>query len=174
MYQKGLSILLFRAFIFTCLLLSGCGFSPLYKHNETENENLSAHFSALDIQASDTRIHQQLRNLLLEQIDVHKQNNEKRYILSFDIEVSETPLGLRNDHAPARHILRIKTSYMLKNTLTQKIIDHGFVVKQSQYPTDQSGFVNRLAREKAMSYNLHNVRNHIYRRLARIFYQTQH
>lgn len=168
MYPRKLSILLFKTFLFTTLLLplSNCGFQPLYQKAEPGVQgNYSADLGLIEIALIPEREGQYLRNAILDQTQAY-QTDYIPYILKISLEFDEDDLGLKEDKTPTRTFISVIATYKLVNKADGFVITEGRISKHGQYQQDLSGFNKRLNRKKEIENLLIAIRDQMVRRMV--------
>jgi LPS-assembly lipoprotein len=133
-------LFLLSAFLIS-LLVSGCGFQPLYSQTNT----LAGNASVLDhvwIEQIPDADGLELRNALIDRFYHHGSPNDPRYILKVRLILSTRDLAIRKNDTTTRAQLVFRADYQLVDTETRQIIDSGntraigsYNILSSQYTT---------------------------------------
>ena len=93
-------------------LLTGCGFEPIY--GSAGPSNISAELSTIRVAPIKDRIGQQLRNLLLDQINPIGSPREPKYNLTVQISESKQELAIKKTDVSTRANLTFTAKFQLK------------------------------------------------------------
>lgn len=99
------------------LLLSGCGFRPLYVPSEQAcSEDIHQAFSLIKIKSIPDRMGLQLRNALLDLLNPYGEPKTSKYILQVSIQENKSGFGFRKDATPKRSRLNYLFHFSLIDT----------------------------------------------------------
>ena len=142
------------------VLMSGCGFQPLYRHSATSHNTLKE-LSLIRIAPIEDRIGQKLRNFLQDNITPLGKPNNPSYELLVQINKTRNNLVLLNDATSTFAKVTLHASYRLIDFATRKTLSSGdvtaktgFIITESEYANIQAetGTTSRAARE--LSYDI--------------------
>ncbi len=114
-----LSVLPLLAIVAVGLLLTACGYRPLYGN---QGKVTAAGMETVKIGLIENRTGQILRNLLLDQVNPNGEPIDPEYSLSVSLRESRQDLGLRKDETATRANLIITASYQLTKNGHEKPI----------------------------------------------------
>ncbi|MBR5130467.1 MAG: hypothetical protein IKV03_04515 [Alphaproteobacteria bacterium] len=110
-----------RIFILMGLFFtSACGFSPLYRTNETKTTDLTAQIAIQPIANYDGYL---MENYLNDGLNLSKINDTKTYVLSVSLNdpvISEQ--NIQNDNFSSRDRMTLTAEYSLKNIKTNEVV----------------------------------------------------
>jgi LPS-assembly lipoprotein len=162
----------FAAGMAILLLLSGCGFQPVYgTRNATTGNEASAELTKVRIGNIPDRSGQYLRNSLIDRMQPHGQEKELAYRL--DIVLSETLVnfGIQRDATATRGQLRLASTYSLKDT-SGKVLLTETIRASPAFNILESEFGTVLSSDDARERGLRQMADEITMRLSLYFRQT--
>ena len=144
-----------------CLILSACGFQPLYGSKGAEN--IISDFSNIQISPTNGRTGQMLSNELRHLLNPLREPIKAEYRLITDITVSIQSLAVKKTALATRSNLTIKSVYSLIDTTNQKVLNNGnnnitvsYNIFSSQYATiaAEKNAIKRAIKELAQDIRL--------------------
>ena len=140
------------ALALTCsiVLLSGCGFAPLYRH-QSDLVTLFSHFSAIEIAPIESRLGQKLRNHLQDKLTPNGKPSEPLYRLIITINETRSDVGTLKDATSTFAKITLRAQYKLKNLNKEQIVTSGTTVAATGFNITQSEYVNIQAENGAKS-----------------------
>ncbi len=144
------------------IVLSGCGFKPLYGRSEAQALSPVDHMAAIRIAPLADRIGQQLHNLLRDRLNPYGQPRDPAYRLDVEINEARQELGIRKDETATRANLILSASFTLGELESERVLLQGrtssvnsFNILTNQFATD---FSEADARERALRELSDNIR----------------
>lgn len=154
------------------LLLTACGFTPLYK-KEAVTEPMAAFLAAIDVSSAQNRVDQQIRIALEDRLQ--GEGAEKFYTLNFTHTEQPIPIGIESDGTISRWNLFVETSYTLTRKADHKELDKGLVRVITSYNVITADFATYMAERDALKRAATESAEEIRSRLITAFYrQTPH
>lgn len=98
-----------------CLLLAGCGFTPIYGAHGNTNEPVSRALSRVAIASIPDRQGQLLRNHLIDRMYFSGRPARPEATLNVALRSTETDLGIQKDATASRRQLNVWTDYTLSD-----------------------------------------------------------
>ena len=140
------------ALALTCsiVLLSSCGFAPLYRH-QSDSAGLFSHFAAIEIASIESRRGQKLRNRLQDRLTPDGQPSEPLYKLIITINVTRNDVVILKDATSTFAKITLRAQYRLKNLNKAQIVTSGTTVATTGFNITQSEYVNIQAENGAQS-----------------------
>lgn len=159
--------------IFILLLLSSCGFKPMYGQN-SENGALLAQVMAniqideiKNVNGRQERLSQLLHNNLLDRISpLSSDGSATTYILNANYDVEERGYGIREDESVTLQNLKLTVAFRLIDAASDDIIMDGTARAIVTYDLVQSDFSNKIARETSLSRLSEEAANQIITRIG--------
>lgn len=149
------------------LVLSGCGFQPLYG-TRTAGSATTAELASVSVAQQSTRLGQLIRNEILSTIAPVGQQMEPRYILEL-LPVAAEEVVIRDfDTGVLRRSFRVEAAYRLVGTTGAELYT-GRAFAQASYDRTDTPFSNMQARISAEERAAREVGADISTRLAAFF-----
>lgn len=104
------------------MLVSACGFTPIYGPHDLENESVVTSMNNIAINNIPNRYGQILRNHLIDRLYTKGRPTNPSLRLSVTIKAKETDLAIQKDSTASRRELSLWSSYSLKNLKGQKLV----------------------------------------------------
>ena len=146
------------------LLLSGCGFTPMYgeaAHGDSAAQELN--FVAID--NIPDRPGQELRNLLIDRFYVDGRPEKTIYRLQIALTSTEAELGIQSDGTSTRTQLSLTAKYTLLDN-QDKMVLSGIARSLVSYSILNAQYGTLVARQDALSRGLSQVSQEITNRLG--------
>ena len=150
------------------LVLSGCGFRPLYGTAGT-NHHLSDQLAQIRIETIPDRTGQQLWNFLLDRLNPNGQPARPLYYLIVTINIARTDLGIERDKTATRAILALTAYYRLVDRTKKTILVKGSTHSTNSFNIVASDFATLSAETGAIKRASRDVSENIKTRLALYF-----
>lgn len=127
----------------TCLILAGCGFTPLYA-----TPGVSAGLSGVQVVAPQGRVGELLRGELEDTMgrDV---GSRPLYHLELTYEQARIGRGLRSDNTVSRYELELPVTYRLIETATGGVVKAGRVEAEVTYDSVDAPYASIAAQQDA-------------------------
>ena len=140
------------ALALTCsiVLLSSCGFAPLYRH-QSDSAGLFSHFAAIEIAPIESRLGQKLRNHLQDKLTPDGKPSEPLYKLIITINDTRNDVVILKDATSTFAKITLRARYKLKNLNKAQIVTSGTTVATTGFNITQSEYVNIQAENGAQS-----------------------
>lgn len=160
--RRNFAILLAAA----ALLLSGCGYRPLYG-TSADHAGVSAMMASVAIPPAETRLGQLIRNDLLS--TMKGGNGDDRYTLI--LKPAEKTTGVIEKPQPSitRQAVHVTVSYDLIERATGETVHSGKTFSQASYDVVRQPFADMQAQTNATERAAHEVAADIRTRLAAYF-----
>lgn len=161
-----------RAF-FLCavLLLTGCGFSPLYgTRHDTGAAAVGSGFDAIFIANIPDRQGQYLRNALIDRLYAHGRPAAPRYTLTIaPVNQKKRDLDITKSASATRAQLRLDTTMTLSDNVDGKVLLKRDLLAITSYNILQSQFTTRVSQDDAQRSGLDDLARQIEQQLALYF-----
>jgi len=163
--------------ILASLIVSACGFRPLYGKHGAGTFPAEQYLARIDIAQINDRIGQQLRNNLLSRLSPKGVADKPLYSLNITIAESIANLGVKKSAVVTRGNLRLSASYSLtlikrdKENQQMHLAD-GSVLSVSSYDIPQAQYAARAALKDARTRATKELADDIRTRLAVYFKQN--
>lgn len=125
------------------LLLSGCGFQPLYGRNSAGN--VESEFRNVKIETISGRVGQRLHNYLLDRINREGRPANPLYLLSVDLDVQQVRLGFERDDTATRGKVVVLADVRLHDIATGEVLLNRSARSTTSYNIVDSAVVTRSA-----------------------------
>lgn len=152
----------------TLLLLSGCGFHPLY--GGAGGDRLAGNLSDIAIEPIRDRPGQILRNNL---IDRMHPGGEARYSLAVYLSEARSDLGLQRDASATYARLYMVAKFVLYDVKGQKTLLSDTTTVITSFSLPQGGFVNLVSEGDARQRALEEVSDEITEKVAVFLRRTE-
>lgn len=163
---KVLSILL-------VLILTSCGFKPMYGANSVSGAGLAQVMANIEIgqirnmQGRQERLSQLLQNNLIERISpLSSDGSQTLYLLQANYEVEEAGYGIREDESVTLQNLKLNVAFRLIDINSDDAIMDGTARAIVTYDLVQSDFSNMTARNTSLERLSEEVANQIITRIG--------
>lgn len=157
--------------LLSALILSSCGFRPLYTPSEADAARPVDRLAAVRIEPLPDRAGQQLHNLLRDRLNPRGQPVRPAYRLEIQLARTTEKVGIRKDETATRANLILNSAFVLRAMADDRVLYSGRVssinsynILDSQYPTD-------IARADALERGLRELSEDIKLHLA-IYFST--
>ncbi len=155
------------------LVLSACGFRPLYGGADSQAMSPVDHMAAIRISPLPDRIGQQMHNLLRDRLNPTGQPREPAYALGLRLSESRKRLGIRKDETATRANLNLSVRFTLRSTETGSLLYSGHVNSVSSYNILTSPFATGFSEADARARALRELADGIRTRLGIYFSRRQ-
>lgn len=150
------------------LLLTGCGFRPLYGERALTPE-VSTEMALIDIRAIDSRVGLTLRNELLDLLTPLGTPARPRYVLAVDLVATRQGLALERDATVTRFNLTLNAEYRLLDAATRQELNAGTARSTAAFNVVRADFANVIADRDAEDRAARVVAEEIVTRLSVFF-----
>ena len=133
---------------FILLLVSACGFQPLYGTKSTRDRSL-ADLNSVAIDPIPDRIGQLVRNNLIDRMHTQGRNQTPRYRLKISLNLESEGLAVRSDDVVTRRNLVLTADYKIMNSNGDKELFTGRTFSIASYNVVGSDYANLSARRDA-------------------------
>jgi LPS-assembly lipoprotein len=130
-----------------CLVVSSCGFQPLY--SSLGSENIIANFSEIRIVPTKDRIGQILSNQLKHLLNPLYGTAKSKYYLVTTLTISAQSLAVKKTAFATRSKLEVVSNYQLFNSLNHKLISTGYNTVIASYNIYSSHYATLSAEKDA-------------------------
>lgn len=151
------------------LVLSACGFRPLYGGADDRSASPVDHMAAIRISPLPDRIGQQMHNLLRDRLNPIGQPREPAYLLDIRLSESRRELGIRKDETATRAELNVSADFALSSTQTHDKLVQGSVSSVSSFNILTSPFATEFSEADARTRALRELADSIRTRLGIYF-----
>ena len=148
------------------LLLSGCGYRPLYG-SSADSAGVSATLASVSIPAATDRVGQLIRNDLIS--SMRSGSGEDRYSLQLSPAVRKTGIIEQKKSQQERQAINLSVSYDLIDRATGTSLHKGRTFSQASYDIVGQPFADQQAETNAVERAAHEVSADIRTRLAAYF-----
>lgn len=154
------------ACLVAALLLSGCGYRPLYG-SSADSAGVSATLASVSIPAATDRVGQLIRNDLIS--SMRSGANEDRYSLLLTPVVKKTGIIEKARSQSERQAINLSVNYDLVDKTTGTSLHKGKTFSQASYDLVGQPFADQQAETNAVERAAHEVSADIRTRLAAYF-----
>lgn len=156
----------FRRFLLlapcAALLLTGCGFEPVYGVNRRTQSGVETELAQIDIGGLPNREGQFLRNALIDLFYRDGRPESPRYSLDFQpIQESELDLDITKNADATRGQLRLSVNYKLVDTATRQVLLQREALSIASYNILSSEFTNRVSEQNTRENALNDLARQI-------------
>ena len=160
------------ALVGVLIVLSGCGFKPVY--SDRHGQNVKAEFSAIKIELIKDRIGQQLHNQLLDKVNPFGRPASPQYSLTVKLSESKRELAVKKSEIATRANLNFSATFNLTRLRpSTKALLTGTSKVVSSYNILQSDYATSVAEKDARRRAVRELSADIANRLA-AYFQLQH
>jgi hypothetical protein len=138
------------------LLISSCGFSPVYSSAQKANIPLSTIQidSSIDKPDEDDtviylprKVLQTFNTELNNVLNPEHENSNKRYRLQVKLRLSHTPLLIQQDHTITRSRVSLSAKYRLTSLVTKEIVSSGEISREGEYDQVESDYATFVSQQ---------------------------
>ncbi len=151
------------------LVLSACGFKPLYGGTDSQAMSPVDHMAAIRIAPLPDRTGQQMHNLLRDRLNPIGQPREPIYALGLRLSESRQELGIRKDETATRANLNLAVQFTLSSVQTGTPLYSGHLNSVSSYNILTSPFATGFSEADARARALRELADGIRTRLGIYF-----
>lgn len=170
-----------KAFVslFFMLIISSCGFKPMYGQNSVAGAELAQVMANIDIDpvrsqsGRQERLSQLLENNLRDRISPLNATGETSYILKTNYEVIEQGYGIREDESVTLINLRLIVDFELVDIESDDAIMDGTARAIVTYDLVQSDFSNMTARNSSLERLAEEASNQVITRVGTFLSNNQ-
>jgi LPS-assembly lipoprotein len=156
------------------LLVSGCGFKPLYgKNSASHGPSAMAQFAAIEIPPLADRTGQQMRNLLIDEMHPQGADGTFLYRLNVVIREADVNLGLQQNSTSTRGQVRLTVQYFLIDKTSGKTLLTETVRTSTGYNILINQFSSVISADDARTQGLQTLAEEIADHLALYFISTK-
>ena len=157
------------AFPFALLILTACGFQPMYGENRANTQ-----FNDIKIPPIADRSGQNLRNELIDRLHNGDRSNSGRYSLKVSpFTETREDFDIRDTSDATRTQLRLRTNMRLIDGQNNKVVLNRSLEAFGSYNILDSQFTTRVSRENARDNAIIDIARQIERQLALYFNQQE-
>jgi len=139
-------MLLRSILIIFIISLNACGFTPVYKQNNSyfeANEKLASVKVNTDRGLNEQYFSSRLNDLLNPtEIDA-----EKKYDLNIKLSVASTPLAIQQDRTVTRYKVTVGANYTLKDKASDNILSEGTIQREGGFDKVDSNYATYISEE---------------------------
>ena len=146
------------------LLMSGCGFRPLYGRKSLGA--VDSELARIKVGVIADRVGQQLHNYLLDRINRKGRPEKPLYLLSVDTEIEKVRLAFEPDETATRVKLVFTANFLLRETATEKVLLKNFARSVISFNIVTSAIATRSAELDAIDRAARDVSEEIRALLA--------
>ena len=147
------------------LLVSACGFHPLYGGGEGAGA-VRAELAAIRIRLIADRTGQLLYDELRDRLNPGGQPADPRYVLAVELQGASEAVALRGDETPTRTNLTLTASYTLTDAATDAVVTRGRSRSTISYDILRSEFATLASASDARARGVGDLADDIRTRLA--------
>ena len=151
------------------LLLSGCGFQPLYGRSSEAARSPMEEMAAIRIAPLPDRIGQQMHNLLRDRLNPRGQPAQAAYLLNVTLNESRRELGVRKDETATRANLILRASFVLRSVGSKEVLVRGTSSSINSYNILTNQFTTIVSESDARKRALRELSDDIRVRLGVYF-----
>ncbi len=153
------------------LVLSGCGFQPLYAPSAPQAASPIDRMAAIRIAPMPDRIGQQMHNLLRDRLNPRGQPGDPAYRLDVRLSESRRELGIRKDETATRANLILSARFTLREIDSKRVLLQETARSVNSYNILTSQFATAFSEADARERALRELSESIRTRLAIYFSQ---
>ncbi len=150
------------------MVLTGCGFQPLYAHRSQGN-SAPAQFAQIDVNPIDGRPGHHLRNYLIDRLSARGGHVKRQYRLDIALSDRKDGLAIREDESVTRFNYRLLGSVRLTRISDQQIVYETSLRVTSAFNVVNSEFATLSAERDAEERAARDLSDEIVTRLALYF-----
>lgn len=151
------------------VLLSGCGFHPLYGTPESGAVSPTDRLATVRIAPLPDRIGQQLHNLLRDRLNPGGQPRQSDFELRIELTETRQELSIRKDETATRANLLVAAQFVLHEIATNEVVLRGRAQSTNSYNILTSQFATTSSELNARKRGLREVSEDIRTRLGIYF-----
>jgi LPS-assembly lipoprotein len=156
--------------LLACLLLSGCGFRPLYGANGASHAPaVAAQFASIQIPPLPDRIGQEMRNKLIDSLHASGPDADFKYRLTVRVREADLNLGLQQNSTSTRGQVKISAEYWLTEADSGKTLLHETLRTSTGYNILVNQFGSVLSNDDARDRGLDEISDEMTTHLALYF-----
>lgn len=159
-----------HGFLLSFLLLTGCGFSPIYAGHGEGDAPVAAALQNISIANIPDRSGQILRNHLIDRFYSHGRPTTPTAKLSVTLREHEEDLGIQKDATATRRQLEIWANYSLRDTGAKELVT-GTAHSVVSYNKLEAQYGNVTAKRNAQERALKEVGEQIVNRISLYYAQ---
>jgi len=125
------------------LLLTACGFEPIYGVDKPANKIMGK----IDVEVSNGRNAFELRDRLIERLGVLK--SDPRYLLKYTSNIKSKNLTISKDNDVTRYTLQGETNFNLVDLASKKVIYTNTIVSNTAYSATAGTYPTAIAERDA-------------------------
>lgn len=146
------------------LILSGCGFQPLYGNTSSKGTDMRLALQQVEIALIPDREGQILHNYLLDRLNPRGRPRNPLYTLESVVSISTSSLGVSRDDTTTREKLKVTVRFTLtgKDGTSEKFV----IQRVSGYSETQNKYATLEAKNDAIDRNLREIANDARSRVA--------
>lgn len=159
--------------ILSVLLISACGFKPMYGQNSAMGSGLAQVMANIqvdqirNISGRQERLSQLIENDLMERISpLSSDGSATTYLIQATYEVEEAGYGIREDESVTLQNLKLSVGFRLVDVGSDQSIMDGTARAIVTYDLVRSDFSNKVARETSLERLSKEVANQIITRIG--------
>mgnify|MGYP002036305848 CR=1 FL=1 len=153
--------------MFILLVVSSCGYQPIYSKNKIVDEALLS----VSVKNIKDRSGQILKNSLINKINPEGKKVITKYKLNIEINEAKTNLAYRKDMAATRTDLEINVLYSLRNIKSGEVVYQDESSSISSFDVVESVYASLVAENDAREKSLKVLSDQIYTNLVIFFNQ---
>jgi LPS-assembly lipoprotein len=146
------------------LILTGCGWEPLYADSATEPA--AAALRAIKVNPIPERPGQALEMGLRTAFNPTGEAVKQRYVLAVSLERSLYSTGIQSQGLGTRGELHITAKYQLTDLATNKVVQTGFVHSSDPFDIQANGYSTVVAQDDATRRDIEEIRREIIARIT--------
>ena len=157
--------------ILLCILLTGCGFSPMYGSNSVlQPQGVSTQINNVFVDNIPDRTGQYLRNLLIDRFyKLGRPQNPEYKLLVTDLKEASIGLGIRKDASATRAQLKIRATMKLVRSLDNKVVYARNIHTITSYNILDSQFTTLVSEQDARKRGLIEMADMLTRHVSLYF-----
>jgi LPS-assembly lipoprotein len=162
------------AVLASALLISGCGFRPLYGMNGAE-PGAQALFSSIYVETDDTElVGYELRNSIMDLMHCSNDPRTAKYRLKFTVRQTREGVTIAPDAAITRYDYTLNVKYELTDAKTGAVITSGTESSLSAFDVVSSPYSTLVAQQSAQKSTAQDVASRLQIDMAVYFDQHPH
>jgi len=141
------------------LLVSACGFQPLYAKRANSSGEIATTnqlLASVQVESIENREGQILRNLLLDRLNSDYESAPIKYHLTSKISITTSGLGVQSDDTTNRNKLTVTAQF---NLIGSKKNRKFYITQISSYSETESEYPALVAKQDAINRNLREIAN---------------
>jgi LPS-assembly lipoprotein len=137
------------ALLVALVLLTACGFRPLYGEGDGRGERIRAELAAIEVSRLEERLGQILRGALIDELDPTGEGEPARYDLIVGLTRTSNALAIQLDATITRYDMVLRAPYALRRRADGAVLHRGTVRRVASYNVRREPYATLVAEQDA-------------------------